>query len=160
MCLFFFFFFFKQKTAYEMRISDWSSDVCSSDLVEGGLERGELFDRGIGTQDVVARHAAEAHHQVVEETTVVGGGKLVVRSHGQLVLRIARDVPLLGPVLAVVAHALAGAPPGDAGELGLAFADAEALERGQPVAPAFSSRGRQKPPVPPRAVDHSTPQVV
>src|SRR3546814_350162 len=33
-CLMFFFFFFKQKTAYEMRISDWSSDVCSSDLVE------------------------------------------------------------------------------------------------------------------------------
>src|SRR3546814_7425666 len=32
-CLYFyFFFFFKQKTAYEMRISDWSSDVCSSDL--------------------------------------------------------------------------------------------------------------------------------
>src|SRR3546814_1742500 len=29
-------FFFKQKTAYEMRISDWSSDVCSSDLVAGG----------------------------------------------------------------------------------------------------------------------------
>src|SRR3546814_3813944 len=28
----FFVFFFKQKTAYEMRISDWSSDVCSSDL--------------------------------------------------------------------------------------------------------------------------------
>src|SRR3546814_16540886 len=27
------FFFFKQKTAYEMRISDWSSDVCSSDLL-------------------------------------------------------------------------------------------------------------------------------
>src|SRR3546814_2582257 len=32
LCDFFFFFFFKQKTAYEMRISDWSSDVCSSDL--------------------------------------------------------------------------------------------------------------------------------
>src|SRR3546814_5601667 len=31
--LFLFFFFFKQKTAYEMRISDWSSDVCSSDLL-------------------------------------------------------------------------------------------------------------------------------
>src|SRR3546814_12575330 len=31
MCVFFF--FFKQKTAYEMRISDWSSDVCSSDLL-------------------------------------------------------------------------------------------------------------------------------
>src|SRR3546814_8369361 len=32
MSLFYFVFFFKQKTAYEMRISDWSSDVCSSDL--------------------------------------------------------------------------------------------------------------------------------
>src|SRR3546814_2114862 len=31
--LIFVFFFFKQKTAYEMRISDWSSDVCSSDLM-------------------------------------------------------------------------------------------------------------------------------
>src|SRR3546814_18847180 len=30
------FFFFKQKTAYEMRISDWSSDVCSSDLIVPG----------------------------------------------------------------------------------------------------------------------------
>src|SRR3546814_13219913 len=38
MFLFFFFFFFKQKTAYEMRISDWSSDVCSSDL-RCGLHR-------------------------------------------------------------------------------------------------------------------------
>src|SRR3546814_5796527 len=28
------FFFFKQKTAYELRISDWSSDVCSSDLID------------------------------------------------------------------------------------------------------------------------------
>src|SRR3546814_10747264 len=32
--IFFVFFFFKQKTAYEMRISDWSSDVCSSDLLQ------------------------------------------------------------------------------------------------------------------------------
>src|SRR3546814_9856922 len=32
LCVVVFFFFFKQKTAYEMRISDWSSDVCSSDL--------------------------------------------------------------------------------------------------------------------------------
>src|SRR3546814_8985975 len=34
MCVLVYFFFFKQKTAYEMRISDWSSDVCSSDLYE------------------------------------------------------------------------------------------------------------------------------
>src|SRR3546814_9707855 len=32
-CMFFFFFFVKQKAAYELRIMDWSSDVCSSDLV-------------------------------------------------------------------------------------------------------------------------------
>src|SRR3546814_5245706 len=32
-CFIVIFFFFKQKTAYEMRISDWSSDVCSSDLM-------------------------------------------------------------------------------------------------------------------------------
>src|SRR3546814_9933286 len=45
---FLFIFFFKQKTAYEMRISDWSSDVCSSDL-PGDHERdvqhaGHLLD--------------------------------------------------------------------------------------------------------------------
>src|SRR3546814_4418719 len=36
MCVFFF--FFKHKTAYEMRISDWSSDVCSSDLVQNAKD--------------------------------------------------------------------------------------------------------------------------
>src|SRR3546814_7965489 len=40
------FFFFKQKTAYEMRISDWSSDVCSSDLMDhlthSDAKRGEI----------------------------------------------------------------------------------------------------------------------
>src|SRR3546814_3445796 len=36
------FFFFKQKTAYEMRISDWSSDVCSSDL---GIEQAVNLDQ-------------------------------------------------------------------------------------------------------------------
>src|SRR3546814_14746731 len=44
------FFFFKQKTAYEMRISDWSSDVCSSDLrlegAGGRLGQGPALLRG------------------------------------------------------------------------------------------------------------------
>src|SRR3546814_4841803 len=35
----YFFLFFKQKTAYEMRISDWSSDVCSSDLLRDPVDR-------------------------------------------------------------------------------------------------------------------------
>src|SRR3546814_7933992 len=42
-----FFFFFKQKTAYEMRISDWMSDVCSSDL-EDRLERADAATRHAG----------------------------------------------------------------------------------------------------------------
>src|SRR3546814_10422830 len=41
----FWLFFFKQKTAYEMRISDWSSDVCSSDLHHRRIDRGQ---RAIG----------------------------------------------------------------------------------------------------------------
>src|SRR3546814_4618600 len=44
-------FFFKQKTAYEMRISDWSSDVCSSDLLDLQLTCGgriRIFVRAVG----------------------------------------------------------------------------------------------------------------
>src|SRR3546814_2234374 len=50
------FFFFKQKTAYEMRISDWSSDVCSSDLLPEAEERAliaaslDMIERVIGTR--------------------------------------------------------------------------------------------------------------
>src|SRR3546814_7320029 len=45
------FFFFKQKTAYEMRISDWSSDVCSSDLLRQQLLSGDI-SRGSGAAQV------------------------------------------------------------------------------------------------------------
>src|SRR3546814_5946733 len=60
-----FFFFFKQKTAYEMRISDWSSDVCSSDLL--GLDglavgrhqhRGHQAERAETLGDGVGLHVA------------------------------------------------------------------------------------------------------
>src|SRR3546814_5826227 len=64
------FFFFKQKTAYEMRISDWSSDVCSSDLLAVG-------------QDAVVQHGGDdalaldpldlqLHQAVVEQQDVAG----------------------------------------------------------------------------------------
>src|SRR3546814_1178886 len=43
-----FVFFFKQKTAYEMRISDWSSDVCSSDLGARGRDQHRIALRRIG----------------------------------------------------------------------------------------------------------------
>src|SRR3546814_18969293 len=70
--MFVFFFFFKQKTAYEMRISDWSSDVCSSDLLErrleypakgvGTIESGRLRQADHGRR-VDARHLGEAAHR-------------------------------------------------------------------------------------------------
>src|SRR3546814_11469861 len=66
-----FFFFFKQKTAYEMRISDWSSDVCSSDVGAlhglGGITvervgKAEFVDGGarFGTARVGGNMAGEA----------------------------------------------------------------------------------------------------
>src|SRR3546814_6890992 len=55
--LFFCFFFFKQKTAYEMRISDWNSDVCSSDLAPSS--NGVTVGFAASSQaDVDAFHAA------------------------------------------------------------------------------------------------------
>src|SRR3546814_6272518 len=63
--LLFVFFFFKQKTAYEMRISDWSSDVCSSDLFglgAGGVERfaaGRLVGQLVGGGNILAHQLLE-----------------------------------------------------------------------------------------------------
>src|SRR3546814_6286534 len=51
----FVFFFFKQKTAYEMRISDWSSDVCSSDLVVDDI-----------TLTSLTSYVDSDHHQGIE----------------------------------------------------------------------------------------------
>src|SRR3546814_4285642 len=44
------FFFFKQKTAYELRISDWSSDVCSSDLQIIVMYKGQVVETGTTAQ--------------------------------------------------------------------------------------------------------------
>src|SRR3546814_3842288 len=74
--LFCFVFFFKQKTAYEMRISDWSSDVCSSDLsIEQNtpVHDGHGFDFQPGHHDT-ARWPA----QIGEAEARLDGGKLIV----------------------------------------------------------------------------------
>src|SRR3546814_8028051 len=52
------FFLFKQKTAYEMRISDWSSDVCSSDLLEAALKA------GAGALEALDPPTAEKHYGI------------------------------------------------------------------------------------------------
>src|SRR3546814_6717616 len=49
------FFFFKQKTAYELRISDWSSDVCSSDLLLQGFDEGCNRTAPEGQRETVPR---------------------------------------------------------------------------------------------------------
>src|SRR3546814_4086866 len=67
-CLFvIFFFFFKQKTAYEMRISDWSSDVCSSDLwpqVYACLPARQT--QGLGNTHIIIKHDTSAAGQPIE----------------------------------------------------------------------------------------------
>src|SRR3546814_9168187 len=57
MCCGFFVFFCKQKPAYEMRISDWSSDVCSSDLHDLDAELAQLPDRALRRVHVRNEHA-------------------------------------------------------------------------------------------------------
>ena len=54
---FFFFFFFKQKTAYEIYQCDWSSDVCSSDLLVGQQDGGERIAR----IESIEHHSAAGH---------------------------------------------------------------------------------------------------
>src|SRR3546814_4257100 len=71
MYVFLFFFFFNQKTAYEMRISDWSSDVCSSDLValDAHLVGVVLAAEGCRLQagaDFHRLHRVDRHHRLGE----------------------------------------------------------------------------------------------
>src|SRR3546814_3619844 len=67
--LFCFFFFFKQKTAYEMRISDWSSDVCSSDLGDPMADLASVRVRDInepigGMTQLLQRYVAESGNPI------------------------------------------------------------------------------------------------
>src|SRR3546814_4960509 len=79
------FFFFKQKTAYEMRISDWSSDVCSSDLVykvlsafeESGRCRRGYFVAGLGAAQFALPGAVDRLRALAELPTGVDPGSVV-----------------------------------------------------------------------------------
>src|SRR3546814_19293109 len=78
------FFFFKQKTAYEMRISDWSSDVCSSDLHrvgkqagDGGLARARRTPEDDRGEAAGGDHAAD--RPLRDRKSVVKGKSVTVR---------------------------------------------------------------------------------
>src|SRR3546814_2022347 len=71
--------FFKQKTAYEMRISDWSSDVCSSDLprhegaehVAAQRQLAELGRRTVGDDVAGLHHVTDLHQRPLGDAGVL-----------------------------------------------------------------------------------------
>src|SRR3546814_3269933 len=80
-----YFFFFKQKTAYEMRISDWSSDVCSSDLVSGNSGRSARSSSQVNSDGVGKRRLAAMPRfcasQACSQRRRVGCGIRIVSGH-------------------------------------------------------------------------------
>src|SRR3546814_7201646 len=91
------FFFFKQKTAYEMRISDCSSDVCSSDLIAA------LKPQATGR--LIVRFGAGGDRDVGKRETM---GR-VAAAHADLVI-VTDDNPRTEPPAAIRADILKGAP--------------------------------------------------
>src|SRR3546814_2365966 len=80
------FVYFKQKTAYEMRISDWSSDVCSSDLARSGDRRIRKLQacRGVARRQRTHLHAVDVGRPAcgIEGRLPVegmGGGAMVMQ---------------------------------------------------------------------------------
>src|SRR3546814_7083717 len=68
------FFVFKQKTAYEMRISDWSSDVCSSDLWEGiMLMQSTRIRSGINGCPLFGEHYESTSNAAEYSSSVLNG---------------------------------------------------------------------------------------
>src|SRR3546814_5536285 len=90
-------FFFKQKTAYEMRISDWSSDVCSSDL-HGYIEESGMSQyvrdaritmiyegaNGVQAMDLVGRKLAQNGGRAVQTFFAVVDGECAAAKDGPL----------------------------------------------------------------------------
>src|SRR3546814_2671175 len=79
-------FFFKQKTAYEMRISDWSSDVCSSDLFDLPAEKSTVDFVGLAR----AARAAQALFPAV-------GSVSILRTWAGLEAKTDDLLPVIGP---------------------------------------------------------------
>src|SRR3546814_12498369 len=74
-----FFFFFRRKTAYEMRISDWSSDVCSSDLQRAEKKENERFGED-HSREVTARNDKNGAKQFLHGASSLPGASSISRS--------------------------------------------------------------------------------
>src|SRR3546814_5456929 len=82
------FFFFKQKTAYEMRISDWSSDVCSSDLAARGDPLADSRHDGadqrpplsVNVGPIIHPYCCQTHNSIVKLYCIVSGNAIHRRS--------------------------------------------------------------------------------
>src|SRR3546814_17913029 len=117
------FFFFKQKTAYEMRISDWSSDVCSSDLFPGLAQ---------------TRSADQAREMIMPliAAPLTRKGK---KGSIPLDIGLSSEAPVVGGVVG---------PLGPAGTLGDAFSGAalaDAAAGGETLAERPQERGHPRP---------------
>src|SRR3546814_1476018 len=98
-----FFFFFKQKTAYELRISDWSSDVCSSDLADDAVDDQRRQRRGPigvpGVEDDMAGHRHRRIPQRRERREVALQLAVRRRDDGQVLVRIEQRAAVTGDLL-------------------------------------------------------------
>src|SRR3546814_20837733 len=109
-----FFFFFKQKTAYEMRISDWSSDVCSSDLVKSGDLVSVFAEQRSQSAPQPARRSGQQHaHRRSEERRVgkelsvrvdLGGRRIIKKKTIQQILNSPNNIQPTVQYLAYVTH--------------------------------------------------------
>src|SRR3546814_4414629 len=82
------FFFFKQKTAYEMRISDWSSDVCSSDLLVGNPKASRAVGGANGANNIAVLIPC---HRVIQADGTLGGYAYGTQIKSELLRREATD---------------------------------------------------------------------
>src|SRR3546814_6978074 len=123
-CIIYYFFFVKQKTAYEMRISDWSSDVCSSDLLPSDrfLFAGFLPNKAKARADTIAEFAGLRASLVFYESGPRLAATLAALAEGpgNRQAAVAREITKLyeecvtGP-LAELATRYADAPPTEIG---------------------------------------------
>src|SRR3546814_19572872 len=105
------FFFFKQKTAYEMRIRDWSSDVCSSDLIFGKpLHRINSLIGGLADQ--MPRHKNIRCHALCLN---LHGAAQIAAIHGVVCYAVTNQIAVKGEVGALMGNAEPTANPGEDG---------------------------------------------